>query len=222
MCPDMAGRGKSDFLADPSLYGYPQYIADMTALIARAGTSQVDWVGTSMGGIIGMLLAAAPNTPIQKLVINDVGPFIPLAGLKRIGDYAGMVVEFADLAQLERHIRAIYAPFGITRDEDWKRMAEHSAHTLPNGKLALAHDPAIAVNFRALTKDADFWDIYDRIRCPVLLLRGTLSDVLMTDVAQAMTQRGPRAKLVEYAGVGHAPALMEKDQIACIRDFLST
>lgn len=222
-CPDIVGRGKSDWLADPTLYGYPQYMNDMTALIAlttRGDNQQVDWVGTSMGGIIGMLLAAQPNTPIRRLVINDVGPYIPLTSLKRISDYVSMVVEFADLAQLERHLRVIYAPFGITKDEDWKNLTENSYRILPNGKLALSHDPGIAKNFATLDKDVDFWNLYDQIKCPTLLIRGAQSDVLTADTAQQMTQRGPKAKLVTLPGIGHAPALMDAEQIEIISNFL--
>jgi pimeloyl-ACP methyl ester carboxylesterase len=226
-CPDMAGRGKSDFFSDPVFYSYPQYVADMTTMLARVGVtpagtgpSSVDWVGTSMGGIIGMLLAAEPNTPIRRLVINDIGPFIPLSALKRIADYVGMAIEFADLAQLERHMRAIYAPFGITKDEDWQHMAEHGARVLPNGKLTLAHDPAIARNFSALKEDVDLWAVYDRIQCPTLVLRGTLSDVLSAGVADEMTRRGPCARLAQFSGVGHAPALTDAEQIRIVRDFL--
>lgn len=223
-CPDIVGRGKSDWLADTTLYAYPQYINDMTTMIARAtqnNTVQVDWVGTSMGGIIGMLLAAQPKTPIRRLVINDVGPYIPLASLKRISDYVGMVVEFADLAQLERHLRVIYAPFGITKDADWKNLVETSYRTLPNGKLALSHDPGIAKNFGSLDKDVDFWNLYDLIRCPTLLIRGAQSDVLPAEVAQKMTQCGPKAKLVTLPNIGHAPALMDQEQIGIVADFLT-
>jgi pimeloyl-ACP methyl ester carboxylesterase len=223
-CPDIVGRGKSDWLADPTLYGYPQYTTDMTAMIARATqgeNAQVDWVGTSMGGIIGMLLASLPNTPLRRLVINDVGPFIPLAALKRISDYVSMIVEFADLAQLERHLRVIYAPFGITRDEDWRKLTENSYRTLPNGKLALSHDPGIAKNFATLDKDVDFWPLYDHIRCPVLVLHGAQSDVLSAETAQQMTQRGPKAKLVKLPNIGHAPAMMDDKQIEVVKEFLT-
>jgi pimeloyl-ACP methyl ester carboxylesterase len=219
-CPDIVGRGKSDYLGDPSLYSYPQYVADMTGMIARIGSDFIDWVGTSMGGIIGMLLAASANSPIRRLVINDVGPFIPLAALKRIGDYAGLAVEFADKAQLERHMRANYASFGITRDEDWRHLVQYGARVLPNGKLAFAYDAAIAENFRALKQDVDMWDIYDRIKCPTLLIRGTASDVLSAPVAGEMTRRGPKAHLIEFNGVGHAPALMDAAQIAAVQNFL--
>jgi pimeloyl-ACP methyl ester carboxylesterase len=220
-CPDMAGRGKSDWLSDPSLYGYSQYINDITALIARTGAQQVDWVGTSMGGILGMLLAAEANTPVRRLIINDVGPFIPLPALQRIANYVGLLPEFADAAQAERHLRQIYAPFGIMKDEDWKHTTANSLRVLPNGKLTLAHDPAIAKNFSVLKEDISFWDVYDRIQCPTLLIRGALSDILSKDTADEMTRRGPKPKLVEFANVGHAPALVDAEQIAVVKEFLA-
>lgn len=221
ICPDIVGRGRSDHLPEhPELYIYAQYIADMTGLLAAKNIQSVDWVGTSMGGLLGMMMAAAPETAIRKLVINDVGPLLPLAALKRIATYVAMVIEFSDLAQLERHVRQIYAPFGITRDEDWRHIVACSHRVLPNGKLILAHDPAIAKNFEGLDKDVDLWPIYEAIKCPVLLLRGELSDVLSSEVAADMTVRGPKAKLITYAGVGHAPALMEAGQIADIKNFI--
>ncbi len=221
ICPDIVGRGQSDCLPEhPELYAYAQYIADLNGLLAAKNIKVVDWVGTSMGGLIGMMMAAMPEAVVRKLVINDVGPLIPLDALKRIATYVAMVVEFADEAQLERHVRQIYAPFGITRDEDWKHIAKYSSRRLPNGKLTLAHDPAIARNFADLDKDVDLWPIYDLIKCPTLLLRGSDSDVLSAGVADAMTRRGPKAQLITYAGVGHAPALMEPSQIADIQKFL--
>ncbi len=219
-CPDIPGRGQSDWLPDPAFYAYPQYMSDMTALIARTGASALDWVGTSMGGILGMLMAAQPNTPIRRLVINDVGPFIPLAALKRIGTYVSLLPEFVDSGALERHMRQIYAPFGITSDADWREMAEHGARVLPNGKITLAHDPAIGRSFLALHEDANIWDVYDRIQCPVLVLRGSQSDILSSATAEEMTRRGPKAQLHEWPGVGHAPALMDEAQIAVIARFL--
>jgi pimeloyl-ACP methyl ester carboxylesterase len=164
-------------------------------------------------------MASAPETPIRRLALNDVGTIIPLTALQRIASYVAMAVEFADQAQLERHIRQIYAPFGITRDDDWQHMASISSRVLPNGKLVLAHDPAIAKNFNTLDKDVDLWQFYDAIKCPTLLLRGEMSDVLSSEIAAAMTQRGPRARLITYAGVGHAPALMAARQIEDIAAF---
>lgn len=220
-CPDIVGRGKSDRLKDPTFYSYAQYMADTTALIARMECKALDWIGTSMGGILGIYMAAQPQSPIRHLVINDVGPFIPLNALKRIADYVSMPLEFSNLDQLERHIRNIYAPFGIHEDKDWKKLAAASAFTLPNGKLTLSHDVGISKNFLALKEDVDFWTVYDQIKCPTLVLRGAQSDVLSKEVALQMTQRGPKAKLIEFADVGHAPALINNEQIEAVRSFIA-
>jgi pimeloyl-ACP methyl ester carboxylesterase len=219
-CPDIVGRGKSDWLANPAGYNYEQYLTDMTALIARTGAESVDWLGTSMGGLIGMLLAAEANTPIRRLVINDAGPFIPLIALKRIGAYVGQSLVFDDLEGVEKHMREIYAPFGDLSDENWRHLARYGARTLPNNKLSLAWDTAIAQPILTIDQDVDLWPAYDRIRCPVLLLHGLDSDILPTQIAQEMTQRGPRAQLVELPKIGHAPALMDPTQIAIVAEFL--
>jgi pimeloyl-ACP methyl ester carboxylesterase len=219
-CPDIVGRGKSDWLSNPADYNYAQYLTDMTALIARTGAKSVDWVGTSMGGLIGMLLAAEANTPIRRLVINDAGPFIPLTALKRIGAYVGQSPVFDTLQGIEKHLREIYAPFGDLSDENWRHLARYGARTMPGNKLSLAWDPAIAQAILAVGQDVDLWWAYDRIRCPVLLLHGLDSDILPRPIAQEMTKRGPRAQLVEFPKIGHAPALMDPKQIAIIAEFL--
>ncbi len=219
-CPDIVGRGHSDWLANPAFYSYPQYLSDITALIARTGAIQIDWVGTSMGGLIGLLLAAQPNSPIRKLVLNDVGPFIAMAALQRIGTYVSIVPDFANADETERYMRQIYMPFGLLSDSDWQHLAAHGTRVLPNGRLALAHDPAIAQNFVGLAQDVDLWAAYDNITCPVLLLRGEYSDLLTADIATQMTHRGPRAKLVTFPKAGHAPALMDPVQIKTIANFL--
>jgi pimeloyl-ACP methyl ester carboxylesterase len=221
ICPDIVGRGKSDWLHQPELYSYGTYAADIMALLADKKITQVDWVGTSMGGILGMMVASAKETPIRRLVINDVGTIIPLVALQRIATYVALVVEFADKEQLERYIRQIYEPFGIEREEDWQHMLEHSYRILPNGKLALAHDPAIAKNFATLKEDVDLWPFYNAIKVPTLVLHGERSDVLSAATAEAMTQRGPKARLITYQGVGHAPALMNTQQIGDVIGFLS-
>jgi pimeloyl-ACP methyl ester carboxylesterase len=219
-CPDVVGRGKSDWLANPVDYNYAQYLTDMTVLIARTGAESVDWVGTSMGGHIGMLLAAEANTPIRRLVINDIGPFIPLVAIRRVHAYVGQSPAFDDFEGVEKYMREMYAAFGELSDENWRHLARYGARTTPDNKLSLAYDPAIALPFLAAIQDVDLWSAYDRIRCPVLLLHGLHSDVLPTPIAQEMTQRGPRAQLVEFPKIGHAPALMDPTQIAIIAEFL--
>jgi pimeloyl-ACP methyl ester carboxylesterase len=219
-CPDIAGRGRSDWLASPAYYNYPQYLSDMTTLIARTGGEQIDWVGTSMGGIIGMLLAAEANTPIRRLVMNDIGPFMPLSALKHIADYVGKNPAFDSVDEVEKYLREIYASFGDLSDENWRHLARYGTRPVLDGKLGLAYDPAIAQALLAVDQDIDLWSIYDRVRCPVLSLHGLKSYILATPVAQEMTERGPRAELREFPKIGHAPALMDPTQIAIIADFL--
>jgi pimeloyl-ACP methyl ester carboxylesterase len=221
IAPDMPGRGASEWLTDPADYAYPVYLADVGALIARLDVERLDLVGTSMGGIIGMLLASLPGHPIGRLVINDVGPLIAKDGLARIATYVGEEPSFADLAALEAALKVRAATFGPLSDAQWHYLAGISARTKPDGTLGFAYDTRIAEAFRAAPPaDIDLWPQWDQIRCPTLLLRGAQSDLLRDGDAQAMTERGPRARLVEFQGVGHAPALMAADQIAVIRDFL--
>ncbi len=222
LCPDIVGRGRSDWLDNPVDYSYPQYCADMTALIARSGAETVDWVGTSMGGLIGLALAAQPNSPIRRLVLNDVGPWIPRTALERIAGYVGELPRFDDIAAMEAHIRQIAAPFGPLTDAQWRHLTEHAARSLPEGGVTYAYDPRIDLGLKvAAQADVDLWAMWDRIRCPVLVLRGAESDLLLADVAEAMTRRGPRAKVVCFNGVGHAPALMDPAQIRVIDDWLT-
>lgn len=219
-CPDIVGRGQSDWLPQSSDYNYSQYIQDIAALLLTTQQKEVDWVGTSMGGILGMLLAALPESPIRRLVVNDVGPFISLSALQHILSYVAHPPDFATREEIEPYLRQTYASFGITREQDWQHMALHSARQKDDGRWTLAYDPTIADGLSALKEDVNFWESYDKIRCPILLLRGQNSDLLPSDVAHAMTRRGPRAKLIEIPGVGHAPALMDEQQIGWIKDFL--
>lgn len=220
-CPDVVGRGKSAWLPIPALYGYPQYCADMAALIARMEVDQVDWVGTSMGGLIGLMLAAQPNNPIRRLVINDVGPLISKVGLQRIADYVGKDPVFEDVAAVEAYLRFTLMGFGRLTDGQWRHLAEHSARQRPDGLLGLAYDPGIADAFKAQPmQDVDLWALWDRVTCPVLVLRGAESDLLTAETAEEMTRRGPGARIVEIPHTGHAPALMNEEQIAVVRSFL--
>jgi len=222
ICPDVAGRGDSEWLKNPMEYTVPVYVSDMVTLIARLNVESVDWVGTSMGGLIGMGLAALPGSPIRKLVLNDVGPVIVGAGLQRIGTYLGkppLLPSFEAAVQL---IKATSATFGPHTDEQWRTLTEHVVRKQPDGGYRLHYDPAIAQPFSADTsgKDLELWPYYDGVRCPTLVLRGAESDLLRKDTAMAMTQRGPKARLVEFAGVGHAPTLMHGDQVGAVREFL--
>ena len=221
ICPDMPGRGKSEWLAIADDYAYPLYLADIVTLIARLDVETIDWVGTSMGGIIGMLFAALPKAALRRLVVNDVGAFIPKDGLDRIGQYVGADPGFSDMAALEAALRRIHAPFGPLTDEQWHHMAIHSSRRKDDGSFGLHYDPKIAEIFkRGPIADVDLWMQWDQVKVPTLLLRGVQSDILPAEIAQAMTQRGPRAQLVEFADIGHAPALTALDQITIIRDFL--
>lgn len=222
VCPDVVGRGRSDWLANPDFYTYPQYMADLNALIARLGVERVDWIGTSMGALLGMILAAQPNTPIRRLVINDAGPLVAKEGLQRIADYVGKDPVFDDLAGVESYLRFILMGYGAMPDEDWRHMAEHSARRRPDGTYGLAYDPGIAKPFTTQpVADVDMWAIWDRIRCPVLVLRGADSDILLPETAEEMTRRGPRARVVEVPHTAHAPSLRTEEQIAAVRAFLA-
>jgi pimeloyl-ACP methyl ester carboxylesterase len=221
VAPDMPGRGRSDFLPDAADYGYPLYLAAVAALIGSLESESVDFIGTSMGGIIGMMLASQPHSPIRRLVLNDVGGFIPKAALERIGTYVGQGEEFDDLAAVEAYYRRVAAPFGRLTDAQWRTMAEHGHRRLASGKLALAYDPAIALPFRGEQNDIVLWPVYDLIRCPTLVFRGAQSDLLLPETAVEMTWRGPRPTVLEVPDVGHAPALLAENQIAAIAHFLN-
>src|SRR5271165_7389021 len=221
VCPDMAGRGRSEWLAAPAEYAFPLYLADCAALIARLDVDSVDWIGTSMGGLIGMMLAAQPGSPIRRLVVNDIGAFLSKAGIQRIRDYVGLDPTFPSLEAMEVMVRANYASFGPLTDSEWRKLARDSAREKPGGGWGLFYDPRIADAFKSVPlEDVDLWPVWDAIQCPTLLLRGAQSDLLCRETAEAMTQRGPKAKLVEFPGVGHAPALMNEEQIGVVRDFL--
>jgi pimeloyl-ACP methyl ester carboxylesterase len=220
-CPDMPGRGQSAWLPVAADYGYPTYMATVAALFARLGADEVDFVGTSMGGIIGMMLACMPGSPIRRLVLNDVGPFIPVAALQRIADYVGADPAFGSVDEIERYYRFVHAPFGDLTDAQWRHMAETSHRVRADGKIGLGYDPGIAEAFKSVPlTDVDLWPYYDQIKCPTLVIRGAQSDLLPAGTAEEMTRRGPKAELYEVAGAGHAPALLDAAQIARIESFL--
>ena len=225
VCPDVVGRGHSDWLRNKSLYDLPQYCADMTTLLARLDVETVHWVGTSMGGLIGMALASRPESPITRLVLNDIGPVLSAASLVRVGEFLGKAPRFDGIDDAEAFVRFVSAPFGSLSDAQWRHLTVHLLRTAADGKLVFAYDPGIAQRYREMQascggKDIEMWPLYDGIACPTLLLRGATSDVLTHETALQMSQRGPRARLIEVAGVGHAPMLMDAAQIAPVREFL--
>ncbi|HYC25795.1 MAG TPA: alpha/beta hydrolase [Roseiarcus sp.] len=223
VCPDMPGRGRSDYLKSSAEYGMPVYLADMAALIARLNVESVDWLGTSMGGFIGMMMAAQPGNPVRRLVLNDVGPFMPKAAVERISSYIGLDPVFPSLEAMEQALRVVYATLGPMSDAQMRRMTENSARRQPDGSYGFAYDPRIAEPIKTVAPaDVDLWRMWDAIKCPVLLLRGARSDVVTRETAVEMTKRGPKAQLVEFEGIGHAPALLSADQIGAVRAFLST
>lgn len=222
VCPDVAGRGDSDRLADAKLYTWTQYVADMVTLIARLDVEAVSWLGTSMGGLIGMALAALPGNPVARLVLNDASPVIGRAALERIGAYVGQERRFETLEEAESYVRAIAAPFGPHSDAQWRFLAETWVRRQEDGSWRPHYDTRIAEAYRATMpeKDLELWPLYDAVRCPTLLVRGEHSDVVSHQAAAEMTRRGPKAKVAEIRGVGHAPTLLHPDQIAVVRDFL--
>jgi pimeloyl-ACP methyl ester carboxylesterase len=244
VCPDVVGRGRSDWLKNPMEYQLPLYVADMLALTAQlqaqAPIATLDWVGTSMGGLIGMGICGTPAlaTPaapgarpllpvsVRRLVLNDVGPQIQWQAIARIGTYLGQTGKFASLEAAADAMWAISRSFGPHTREQWLAFSQPMVRPLPEGGFTLHYDPAIAVPIRTVTEDgarqgeAALWHLYDAIAAATLLLRGAQSDLLARETALAMTQRGPRARLVEFAGVGHAPTLIAADQVDTVVSFL--
>jgi pimeloyl-ACP methyl ester carboxylesterase len=226
ICPDVVGRGRSGWLRNPAFYLLPQYVSDMVTLLARLDADSVDWVGTSMGGLIGIGLAALEGNPLRRLVLNDIGPTLNHAALARIGAYINEQVRFDTFEEAEKYIRDITAPFGPHAEHQWKKLASDVLRQDGDGKWIRHYDPQLALPFKSSTVEATaqaeamLWAAYDAISCPTLLLRGAQSDLLTRATAQQMAQRGPKASLVEFDGVGHAPTLMHGDQIAVVQKFL--
>lgn len=234
VCPDVVGRGRSEWLSEPMAYGFPQYCQDMGALLlalqARAPMAALDWVGTSMGGVIGLMLAAAPPgalpVPVRRLVLNDVGPRIEWAALQRIGQYVGATPRFESVAAAAEALSRAQIGFGTHTEAEWLALSAPMVRPLAEGGYALHYDPRLAEPYHALTQEASqqgaavLWHLYDQLRQPVLLLRGAESDLLSAATAQEMAQRGPQAEVLTFAGVGHAPTLVHEAQWAPVCDFL--
>jgi pimeloyl-ACP methyl ester carboxylesterase len=219
ICPDLPGRGHSEWLPEGALYQPPSYVAALSHLLAWIN-KPVAWIGTSLGGICGMMIAAGTNTPITRLVLNDIGSFIPAAALARIRDYVGNgPTTFPDIKALEAHLRRIHAPFGALSDAQWAHLARHSARAVLGGEFALHYDPAIIEPIRSATpQDADLSMVWSAIKVPVLAIRGAESDLLLPSTLETMARSGARTLVVE--GAGHAPALMDAPTIAAIAAFL--
>jgi pimeloyl-ACP methyl ester carboxylesterase len=252
VCMDVVGRGDSDWLTDTSGYSFSTYLGDAAALIARVTTplaggllenlqsrllgnrpaAKLDWIGTSMGGLIGMLLAAKPGSPIRRLVLNDVGPFVPWNALIRLKGHVGSETRFADFPAVERYVRKACASFGPLDEAFWQHLARHAAVQEADGGYRLRYDPAISrgqpVHLDAelpigpeFLRGIDLWSAWGAVRCPVLVLRGAESDVLPRATAEQMQRSKSNVKVVEFPGVGHVPALASADQIGGVREFLS-
>lgn len=224
IAPDVVGRGESDRHPDPMAYNTLTYAADMVTLLARLNIEQVDWLGTSMGGLIGMMLAGHPNTPIRRLILNDVGPTLSLEALKRIVNYVSGPHQFADVDSARRYVRTIFAPFALSSEADWSELINHTLKPTADGGFRFNYDPDIRkpLEVALLGQEVNLWALYDRIQCPTLLIHGELSDLLSAETALEMSRRGPRAMLKTVVGVGHAPMFMSDDQIDLVRDFLDS
>ncbi len=221
LCPDMPGRGESEWLPDASDYVVPTYLTALTAMLAHAHAERVAWVGTSMGGLLGMIIAAQRASPVVRLVVNDIGPVIEPAALARIAGYVGLNPVFDSFKALEAHIREISAPFGPLTDAQWNHLARTTSRTTADGRWQLNYDPGIAVPFRSSASGGgDLWPIWDAIRCPTLVLRGADSDLLSSATAEAMRDRGPKPRMITFDGIGHAPMLLSTDQIEPVARFL--
>ncbi len=222
VCPDVVGRGRSNWLRVKEHYQIQQYVADMVTLIARLGVDEVHWVGTSMGGMIGMALAAQEDTPITRLVLNDVGPLIEAKAIRRIGEYLGVMPHFDGFEDAVRYIRQISASFGDLSEAQWRHLTEHVTRQTAGGGYEFLYDPGIAVPFRKEISDDDIslWPLYDAIRCPTLVLRGAESDLLSHETCLEMGRRGPQASIAEIPGVGHAPMFFDGAQVEIVKEFL--
>lgn len=234
ICPDIAGRGQSDWLADPMAYGVPQYAFDMLVLLtqvhAQYPIAQLDWVGTSMGGLIGMAVAGTPDlalpVPIRRLLLNDVGPRLEWSALQRIGTYVGESPRFASVEEGAAWLRVQSADFGPHTDAQWLALSEPMLRPGPEGGFVLHYDPKIAVPMQGMTQEqvvqgeALLWNLYDAITAQTLVLRGAKSDLLTTQTVQEMAQRGPKAHSATLEGVGHAPTLVQPEQVALVKEFL--
>lgn len=220
-CPDVVGRGHSDWLPVKTDYGYPLYLGDAATLLGRLDARSVDWIGTSMGGLIGMHLAAKPGSPIRKLVLNDIGPFVPAAFIERVQEYIGLPMVFTSAHEAEEYLRELYQGFGPLTDDQWREVTLNSTTRQADGSYVLAYDPGIAEPFKAApTGDSALWEVWEKVDCPVLVLRGAESEALRADTLKEMKERKPDIEVIEIPKTGHVPPLMDPVQISKVRNWL--
>ena len=236
-CPDIVGRGDSDWLKNPLHYTYEQYIADMNVMIARTGAKQIDWIGTSMGGLIGMILAAMPNSPIRRLVMNDVGPQIPAKALGRLAKYTGQDPDFSSVEEAKNYFRRIYADFGKLSDSQWQKLTEDSIREIAPGKFISKTDHGVKITptkskiawnillnpHKALEGtffDVDLWQIWRKVTCPVFVVHGEKSDILLPEIIYKMKNIHPDTTVMHVPDAGHAPALLDQNQQKIIYQWL--
>jgi pimeloyl-ACP methyl ester carboxylesterase len=223
ICPDTIGRGLSQWSPAPEKeYCLAFYARTAVSLMDQLGVREAHWIGTSMGGALGIRLAAgALKGRIRRLVLNDIGPKLGDAAVERIRTYAGSPSQFDRVGELERYFRTVYQPFGWLSEEQWRRLAETSVRRTDAGKVTPHYDPKMVLQFTHYPDDYDQWEAWDAIDVPTLCLRGESSDLLLPEVAEAMRSRGPRAVVVTIPGCGHAPALNVPDQFALVERFLN-
>jgi pimeloyl-ACP methyl ester carboxylesterase len=226
-CPDIVGRGDSDWLKNPLHYTYEQYIADMTALIARTQKDEITWIGTSMGGLIGMFLSAQTQSPIKRLILNDVGPSIPIQAVMRISKYMGMDPEFSSVTEAKNYYKNIYQDYGELSEDDWTSFTEHSICEIAPQKFISKLDPQIKFSFPTKSQiawqailhplktlegglfDIDLWHIFRKVSCPILIIHGNRSDLLLTETILKMKDIHPNVEVIDVPNAGHAPLLKE-------------
>ncbi len=231
VCPDIVGRGRSDRLKNAENYSYRQYLSDVNTLIQKANTSSIDWLGTSMGGLLGLLLAAQPRTPIRRLILNDVGPVVPAAAIERLKAYAGVHFEFQNRNEAEAFLKVAYAPFGPMSPEAWQHFADNSLKATSHGTLTLNYDPMVAGAVEDDSQDntgvstdlegnVTFWPLWDKITCPVFVVHGKHSDILTSEILEEMKSRGPQFESYEIEETGHAPSLTSESQVLPILEWI--
>lgn len=237
-CPDIVGRGASEWLKDPHLYTFERYIADMNLLIARTCASKIDWIGTSMGGIIGIMMASMPNTPIRSLILNDVGPQVPINGLWRIAKYSAQNPEFLSFEKAKEYYKELYAEFGISTEEQWDFFTKHSIRERSPGVFVANYDPRLhEAKFKlhsmkelfhsphkaleGVLFDIDLWSYWEGIKCPVLVIRGQNSELLLPQHIKRMQRSHSKVDVYEIANTGHAPALLESEHHEKIASWLN-